>query len=76
MAGAAFSEDSIGRNTLLGQRFLCAHYTTDGRRMSAWRRKSRLLGACRERPRGRAAEQRDEFAAFHRAYPKVTDHRL
>jgi hypothetical protein len=29
------------------------------------RRHRRLLRACRERPRRRAAEQRDELAAFH-----------
>src|SRR6516164_6613513 len=38
---------------------------------SDYRNSSRLLRARRERPRGRAAEQRDEIAAFHYPMPPV-----
>ena len=36
----------------------------------------RLLRARHERPRRCAAEQRDELAPFHGAYPKAKDHGL
>jgi hypothetical protein len=35
-----------------------------------------LLRAGHERPRRRAAEQRDELAPPHRLYPKAKDHEL
>src|SRR5262249_22724556 len=38
-------------------------------------RHRRLLRACRERPHGRAAEQRDEIAAPHALHPKGKDQR-
>ena len=39
-------------------------------------RQRRLLRARRERPRGRAAKQRDEVAPPHGPYPKAKDHKL
>src|SRR6516162_513962 len=50
-----------------------------GRRVAAEEpdhRHRRLLRACRERPSHRTAEQGDEIATPHGAYPKARDHGL